>query len=40
MRCAHINPSTAEEQSVKEHLYSVSELAKEFSSKNLPGSDR
>ncbi|ACV64361.1 CRISPR-associated helicase Cas3 [Desulfofarcimen acetoxidans DSM 771] len=33
MRCAHINPSIAKEQSVKEHLYSVAELAKEFSSK-------
>lgn len=33
MHCAHINPSTAAEQSVKEHLYSVAELAKEFSAK-------
>jgi hypothetical protein len=33
MLCAHINPSTDDAQSVKEHLYSVAELAKEFSAK-------
>jgi CRISPR-associated endonuclease/helicase Cas3 len=33
MFCAHINPTTLKEQSVKEHLYNVSEMAMEFGSK-------
>jgi CRISPR-associated endonuclease/helicase Cas3 len=31
--CAHINPKTLKKQSVKEHLYNVSILSKEFGSK-------
>ncbi|MEG6520978.1 CRISPR-associated helicase Cas3' [Desulfotomaculum sp. 1211_IL3151] len=33
MLCAHINPTTSEEQSVKMHLENVAELTKEFCSK-------
>ena len=33
MLCAHINPLTLEEQSVKEHLYNVSILSMEYGSK-------
>lgn len=33
MFCAHINPETLKEQSVKEHLYNVSIMAKEYGSK-------
>ncbi|WP_018305952.1 CRISPR-associated helicase/endonuclease Cas3 [Desulfitobacterium hafniense] len=33
MRCAHINPTITAEQSVKEHLRNVAELAREFSAK-------
>ena len=33
MFCAHINPKTLEEQSVKEHLYNVSALSMEYGSK-------
>jgi CRISPR-associated endonuclease/helicase Cas3 len=32
-RCAHINPITLEEQSVKKHLYNVSKMSKEYGSK-------
>ncbi|MBB6696545.1 CRISPR-associated helicase Cas3' [Clostridium algidicarnis] len=33
MLCAHINPITLEEQSVKEHLYNVSKMCKEYGCK-------
>jgi len=33
MFCAHINPKTLEEQSVKEHLYNVSKLTMEYGEK-------
>lgn len=33
MLCAHINPETLEEQSVREHLFNVSTLSKEYGSK-------
>lgn len=33
MICAHINPITLEEQSVKEHLYNVSKMCKEYGGK-------
>lgn len=33
MLCAHINPETSKEQSVREHLDNVAELSKQFSSK-------
>lgn len=33
MLCAHINPITLEEQSVKEHLYNVSAMSMEYSMK-------
>ncbi|MCT4620793.1 MAG: hypothetical protein N4A62_15570 [Marinisporobacter sp.] len=38
MFCAHINPITLKEQSVKEHLYNVSTIAMEYGSKiNING---
>lgn len=33
MLCAHINPITLEEQSVKEHLHNVSKMSKEYGAK-------
>jgi len=33
MLCAHINPITLEEQSVKEHLYNVATMSKEYGAK-------
>ncbi len=33
MKCAHINPTTLEEQSVKEHLENVSEMSMEYGAK-------
>lgn len=33
MFCAHINPKTLEEQSVKEHLYNVSTMAMKYGGK-------
>ena len=33
MWCAHINPKTLKEQSVKEHLYNVSKMSMEYGSK-------
>ena len=33
MSCAHIKPITLDEQSVKEHLYNVSKMAKEYGAK-------
>lgn len=37
MFCAHINPTTLKEQSVKEHLYNVSKMSMEYGAKILLG---